>query len=216
MYGSIWVIPPLFGWNRFIFEGYGTTCTFDYISKEIWDRLYILILVIGGFFIPLLIILVSYAFILIKLSKRGHHLMHQNDDDQSHELQLRKLDIYHSHPKISLNDEQSRNGTTRESNENNQIIENLRHTEVRVTRTALFVCAIYCVAWGPYASMAILSQFGYNSFINAYTTAILGLFTKTAACINPLVYALSSSEFRRYLCFQPQLSHHHVSVSIHR
>ncbi len=200
MYGSIWVIPPLFGWNRFIFEGFDTTCTFDYISKRIWDRLYILILVIGGFLIPLLIILISYTFILIKLSKRSHHLMYQNGDDQSHELHLKQSNIYYFHSKTSLNDEQSLNGTIYESNENNQITENLRRTEVRVTRTALLVCAIFCTAWGPYALMAILSQFGYNSFINVYTTAILGLLTKTAACINPLVYALSSSTFRRRIC----------------
>jgi r-opsin len=194
------MIPPLFGWNRFIFEGFGTTCTFDYISKGVWDRLYMLILVIDGFLIPLLIILISYTFILIKLSKRARYFMYQNSDNQTHELQSRYLNGYYFHPTNCLNDEQSRNGTPLEPNVNNLIAQNLHHTEVRVTRTALLVCAIYCTAWGPYALMTILSQFGFNDFINAYTTAMLGLFTKTAACVNPLVYALSSSAFHRQIC----------------
>jgi r-opsin len=188
------------GWNRFIFEGLGTTCTFDYTSQTFWDRLYMLILVTGGFLVPLVIILVSYIFILIKLSKRGHHIVSQNSDHRSHELQLRQLSAYYSHPTKLLNDEQSRNEIILELNDNNQIPQLLRRTEVRVTRTALLVFAIYCIAWGPYALMTILSQFGFNSLINAYTTAMLGLFTKTAACVNPLIYALSSAAFRRQIC----------------
>jgi r-opsin len=200
MYGSIWVIPPLFGWNHFIFEGFGTSCTFDYTSKSVWGRLYILMLVIGGFFIPLLIIVICYIFILIELSKRSRHFLYQNSNNQRHGLQSRQLHIDYFHPTNSLNDERSRSEVNIEANENNQIVQNFRRTEIRATRTALLVCAIYCIAWGPYALMAILSNFDFNYFTNAYTTAMLGLFTKTAACINPLLYALSSSGFRRQIC----------------
>jgi r-opsin len=216
IYGSIWVIPPLFGWNRFIFEGFGTTCAFDYISKRIWDRLYVLILVTGGFLIPLLLILISYAFILIRLSKR-RRLMFQKNNDQSPHTPSRQLNFSYSHSTQILNSQESQRKTAITSLiDDTQIARNVHSTVARATHTALLLCAVFCAAWGPYALMAILSQFGFDYLINVYITAILGLFTKTAACINPLVYALSSSEFRRYLCFQPQLSHHHVSVSIHR
>jgi r-opsin len=198
MYGSIWIIPPLLGWNRFIFEGFGTTCTFDYISKNVWDRLYVMILVTGGFLIPLLIIIVSYTFILIKISRRSRCLM--NNDDQNYELELRKQTIFYSHPTNSFNDGQSRSESTLEPNQNNQITGNLLRTEARVTRTALLVCVIYCTAWGPYALMAILSQIGFTYCLNVYTTAMLSLFTKTAACINALIYAFSSSTFHRQIC----------------
>ncbi len=210
MYGSIWVIPPLFGWNRFIFEGFDTTCTFDYISKGIWDRLYILILVTGGFLIPLLIILISYTFILIKLSKRRCLMLQKNNDQSSHRTS-RQLNVYYSHStKLSNSPESQRKMTTTSLVDDTQIAGNIHGTETRATHTALLVCAIFCTAWGPYALMAILSQFGFDYFINVYTTAILGLLTKTAACINPLVYALSSSAFRQYLCLQPEFSQHHL------
>jgi hypothetical protein len=121
--------------------------------------------------------------------------MNQND-----ELELKQQNIFYSHPTNSFNNVYSRSESTVESNQNNQITGNLHRTEARVTRTALLVCAIYCIAWGPYAFMAILSQIGFNHFVTAYTTAILGLLTKTAACINPLIYALSSSAFHRQIC----------------
>ena len=193
IYGSIWVIPPLFGWNRFIFEGFGTTCTFDYVSKEMWDRLYVMTLVTGGFFIPLLTIIISYTFILIKLSKRSRYLMNHNN-----ELELQQ-NSFSSPPNTSTNDINFRSELNFESNQN-KITGNLHHTQLRVTRCALLVCAIYCAAWGPYALMTILSQIGFNHIVTAYTTALLGLFTKTAACINPLIYALSSSAFHREIC----------------
>jgi len=215
IYGSIWVIPPLFGWNRFIFEGFGTSCTFDYISREVWDRLYVFILVTGGFFIPLLVILTCYTFILIKLSEGRRFISQNNNDDSSH-TEARQTNVYYFHSPKPLNSQKShRKMTLAPLIDDNQVIQKIHDTEVRVTHTALLICIIYCTAWGPYALMAILSQFGFDYFINAYTTAILGLFTKTAACINSLIYALSSSAFRQHLRFQTDLPQHHLSLSNH-
>lgn len=197
LYGVIWIIPPLVGWSRFIFEGLGTTCTFDYMSQALEDRLYMLILVVGGFLIPLMLILASYTFILIKLSKRSRHL--SNNDNRNYELRLRPQNVCYFHPVHSLNDIQSRSGSTVEWSENNQITQNLHRTEARAARTALLVCAIYCTAWGPYAFMAILSNFGFTYIHNVYSTAVLSLCTKLAACVNPLIYAISSSSFRRQI-----------------
>jgi hypothetical protein len=162
-----------------------------------------LTLVAGGFLIPLTIIIVSYTFILIKLSKRGRHVISGNGDKQSYRLQPKQLTVYYFLPATPLNDEQFRSETASifETNEGTAIARNIRRTEARATRTALLVCAVYCLAWGPYASMAIVSQLGFDHLINVYTTATLSLFTKTAACINPLIYVLSSSRFRQQICF---------------
>ncbi|CAF2399503.1 unnamed protein product [Rotaria sp. Silwood2] len=202
VYGSMWIMPPLFGWNRFIFEGFGTTCTFDYFSRSLTDRLFILTLVTGGFLIPLSVILISYTFILIKLNGRGRHLMFRNSDEQNLQLQSRQVNVYDFQQANFLTDvrRQSEAGIIYEPNEENQIARHARLTEARARRTALSVCAIFCTAWGPYALMAVLSQFGFDHFINPYSTAMLGLLTKTAACVNPLIYALSSFTFRQQIC----------------
>ncbi|CAF3759802.1 unnamed protein product [Rotaria sp. Silwood1] len=202
LYSSVWIMPPLFGWNRFIFEGFGTTCTFDYFSQGYWDRLFIFTLVTGGFLIPLSVIIFSYTFILIKLNGRSRHIMFRNSDEQDLQLQSRQANDYDFQQANSLTDVrcQSEAAIIYEPNENNQITRNVRLTEARARRTALYVCAIFCTAWGPYALMAVSSQFGFDRFINPYTTAMLGLFTKTAACVNPLIYALSSITFRQQIC----------------
>jgi hypothetical protein len=124
--------------------------------------------------------------------------MCSNADDQ---LPSRKASVHYYHSGITLDDERSRSETTFiESNEDNQITRNVRRTEARAARTALLVITIFCVAWGPYALMVVLSQIGMDHFVNPYTTAILGSLTKTAACINPLIYALSSSIFHQQIC----------------
>jgi len=188
-------MPPLFGWNRFILEGFGTSCTFDYISKDLWDRLFVLTLVIGGFLIPLSIILLSYGFILIKLSQRGRQFIPQSHNEQNTTYYFNQLNPpseYRVH---------SGTPTTYDHNNNeNTIIRNIHRTEARATRTALLICGVFCLAWAPYAIMALISLLGFDYLINSYTTAMLGMFTKVAACINPLIYALSLNGFREQIC----------------
>jgi r-opsin len=194
-------MPPLFGWNRFILEGFGTSCTFDYVSKDFWDRAFILVLVTGGFIVPLTVILLSYTFILMKLSQRGRQFIpHTSADENSSTQQGQNYFFNQLNPS---NEHRTRNGTLSTHDcaaDDHSMTRNLRRTEARATRTALFICTLFCSAWGPYALMAILSVFGFDNILNAYSTAMLGMFTKVAACMNPLVYALSLNGFREQLC----------------
>ena len=61
---TIWTILPLFGWNRYVPEGNMTACGTDYITKDWISRSYII--VYGGwvYFLPLLMIIYSYFFIM--------------------------------------------------------------------------------------------------------------------------------------------------------
>ena len=203
IYGSIWILPPLFGWSRFVLEGFGTSCTFDYSSKGRRDRLFIFVLIIGGFLVPVSIIIVSYSFILARLFERGRRLTNLTIGDDHPTLQSKQLYVYHFHRSHSLSDDPPRSETTTifEGDEDKCIARNFRRTEIRATRTALMVCTLFCTAWGPYSLMAVLAQLGVDQFVNPYSTAILAMFTKIAACINPLIYALLSSTFRRQICF---------------
>lgn len=203
IYGSMWILPPLFGWNRFILEGFGTSCTFDYMSKNPSDRSFILFLVIGGFFVPLFVITVSYACILLKLFERGRRLAASTIDGDNVSLQSHQLYFFQFYYATStFNDDRTRSGTMSifDSNDENPVLRSIRLVEIRATRTALLACAVFCMAWAPYSLMTLAAQFGFEHFANPYSTAVLALMTKTAACINPLVYALSSSTFRRQLC----------------
>lgn len=218
LYGSIWIMPPLFGWNRFILEGFGTSCTFDYVSKNRWDQTFIFILILGGFILPLLVIIISYTIILMKLSQRGRQLINQSSGTPYSHSQSTQLGTYFFNHLPVPHDGQVRIASTptHEPSENSNMSRNLRRTEARATRTALLVCVVFCAAWGPYAFMALLSLFGWDHLVNAYTTAMLGIFTKAAAGINPLVYALSLRGFRKQICsyvkclFHCDKKHHHL------
>ena len=38
LYSFIWSSPPLIGWNRYTFEGFGTSCSFDYLTDTLKSR----------------------------------------------------------------------------------------------------------------------------------------------------------------------------------
>lgn len=137
------------------------------------------------------------------MNSRTRDPIFQNSDDQINQSKSREPNIINHQLTKSLIDvlSQSETGTICEPNEDNCVRRHMRISEARARRTALLACAIFCAAWGPYASMAILSEIGIDYFINEYTTAVLGLFTKTAACINPLLFALSTVTFRQQIYF---------------
>lgn len=59
----VWSIPPLFGWNRYILEGLGTTCSFDYLTRSTADKSLVMLMFVCGFCVPLLVICVCYGYI---------------------------------------------------------------------------------------------------------------------------------------------------------
>ncbi|KAG8175379.1 hypothetical protein JTE90_018064 [Oedothorax gibbosus] len=56
--------PPMFGWGAFVPEGFLTSCSFDYLSRTASNRSYFLYIFFFGFFLPIFVISVCYAFIM--------------------------------------------------------------------------------------------------------------------------------------------------------
>ncbi len=63
IYGCFWATYPLFTANRFVLDGYLTTCTFDYTNQQFSTKILILLMFLGGFVIPLLLIIAFYTAI---------------------------------------------------------------------------------------------------------------------------------------------------------
>lgn len=61
LYAILLTIPPAMGWNRYIPIPSRVSCHPDWYSQELSDQSYIIYLVTFGFFIPLIIIILSYA-----------------------------------------------------------------------------------------------------------------------------------------------------------
>ena len=69
LYSFIWAVLPFFTHNRYTLEGFLTSCSFDYISTNLSNRIVIISMLIGGFILPLLLIALFYILIVFILRK---------------------------------------------------------------------------------------------------------------------------------------------------
>ncbi|CAL8073880.1 unnamed protein product [Orchesella dallaii] len=59
------VLPPLLKvWNRFSPEGLLTTCSFDYMNDNTWDKSFVIFIFTCAYVIPLLILILCYSQIV--------------------------------------------------------------------------------------------------------------------------------------------------------
>ena len=56
LYGFVALLPPLIGWNRFVPGKAGLSCAPDWTTQDLVSTVYIVLLVVGGFFIPFIMI----------------------------------------------------------------------------------------------------------------------------------------------------------------
>lgn len=59
-----WTLAPMFGWSRYVPEGNMTACGTDYLSQDIVSVSYIMAYSFFVYWLPLLLIIYSYTFIL--------------------------------------------------------------------------------------------------------------------------------------------------------
>ena len=63
--------------------------------------------------------------------------------------------------------------------------------EVRIAKVAITNVCIWVIAWSPYATIAMMGQFGGAHYLTPVVTQLPSFFAKTASCINPIVFAVS-------------------------
>nr|APY20678.1 long wavelength sensitive opsin 1 [Xanthostigma xanthostigma] len=64
LFGLLWTVLPLFGWNRYVPEGNMTACGTDYLNKKWLSKSYILVYSVFVYYLPLFTIIYSYFFIV--------------------------------------------------------------------------------------------------------------------------------------------------------
>ncbi|XP_045118889.1 rhodopsin-like isoform X4 [Portunus trituberculatus] len=77
-YSAGWCCPPLLGWNQYVLEGFLTSCTFDYLTEEPWSRIYVFLLFVFAYVVPLCVITVCYSLIYFSVSRHDHLLVRDN------------------------------------------------------------------------------------------------------------------------------------------
>ncbi|OON21721.1 7 transmembrane receptor, partial [Opisthorchis viverrini] len=81
-----------------------------------------------------------------------------------------------------------------------------RKVSFRTVKTTSVLISMYLVAWGPYAVVTLLSVFGYRNHLTPIGTELPGLFAKTSALYNPIVYVVRNGSFRKMVAKRRQRS----------
>ncbi|XP_033747548.1 rhodopsin, GQ-coupled-like [Pecten maximus] len=71
--------------------------------------------------------------------------------------------------------------------------------EMKIAKIALMLISLFILSWCPYATIALVAQFGSADFVTPLMSELPVLLAKTSAMHNPLVYALSHPRFRAAL-----------------
>lgn len=106
---AVWIwsfasaLPPIFGWGRYIPEGFQTSCTYDYLTRTENNRSFILFLYIFGFAVPLAIIFSCYGMIvravkvheneMKKTAKKLNAEMRSNQEKKNMEIRVAKIAV---------------------------------------------------------------------------------------------------------------------------
>lgn len=174
MCASVWVYslffsgPPIFGFlNRYVPEGYLTSCSFDYLSDDFNSRIYIFIFFIGAFVVPMAIIIYSYIGIVFVV-KRSRLVFNESKTEGS-----------------------GKEGT------NFAKFQTQRNNEIKLAKIAFCLITLWVLTWSPYAVVALIGIFYDQSLLTPTASMIPGLFAKTSSFINPFVYALSHPKFKQ-------------------
>jgi len=68
--------------------------------------------------------------------------------------------------------------------------------EMRVAKSAMINVTLFYICWTPYTAIVVTGMLGNQDYITPLITVLPAMFSKTLACYNPMVYALSHPRFR--------------------
>ena len=175
------MLPEFFSNNGFVLEGFLTHCSFDYLSRDHFTRAYIMISFCVGFFIPLIVIIVLNTLIFKILKTKNEQFFSKrveinkrsrnNDSDEIKKIRDNKIIVHFTNHKLN---------------------------ELKILKTIVLMCSLFCLSWGPYSVMTLFAQYGNHieRYINPYTVNIPALFAKTSTFTDPIVYLLLNKECR--------------------
>ena len=179
IYCAALITPPwLFGWSSFKPEGLLVTCSWDYTSRTLSNRIYYVYLLVFGFVLPVVVLMFCYSAIFRVITRSAK--------------EITRL--------ITTSD-----GGMHFSKTTMSFLQRRRQTEVWTAMLILWLVLLYLTAWTPYAVVSLIGQFGpldddgQVQWLSPLTTSIPAFFAKTAIVLNPLVYGFCHPQFRRIL-----------------
>ena len=151
------------------------TCSWDYSSRDLSNRLYYIYLLVLGFVLPVAVLTFCYSAIfrfIVRSSREMTRLIMTSD------------------------------GTASFSKTTMSFRKRRRQTDVRTALIILSLALLCFTAWTPYAVVSLIGQFGplgegeEQLHLSPLTTSIPAFLAKTAIVFDPIVYGFSHPQFR--------------------
>ncbi|CAH8664228.1 hypothetical protein MS3_00004199 [Schistosoma haematobium] len=166
LWSLIWTIPPLFGFGRYVTEGYQTSCTMDYISTDLNNRLFNIGLFGFGFLCPLFLSLFCYARIILIVRSRGKDFIEMAASSKGTNQKEKGANVSSS------------------------------KSDTFVLKSSAILLGVYLLCWTPYSVVCLMALIGYADYITPLMVELPCLCAKTAAVWDPCIYAFRYPKFR--------------------
>ena len=208
------IAPQLLTTHRFVLEGFLTTCSFDYLSKNLFTTIMIMNMFVFGFLLPLLIIIIFYTAMFIKLRSNDLFLSYHVRFTQENSSSINVNSDYKDGIDISKFEYKSNtikiqkiiNKSCTSLAKKNKAEYLIMQREQKLIKMILIMVMMFCVAWLPYSFTSLYAQFGNNvkSYVTPLTTSAAVFFAKSSSVYNPFIYTLTNQNcrkcFKRYFC----------------
>ena len=171
-YSASWAVAPLVGWGKFILEGTNTSCTFDFLTRDLNTRSYVTGIFTAHFIVPVSVICCSYVLIFKSIT--------------SHQRQLFLAMRVYGEEEIPLSVRNSRMNAGMKN-------------AIKTAKVSAIVILVFCISWFPYATVALIGEFGDKTLVTRLVSGIPCLCAKFSTIINPLMYALIHPKYREKL-----------------
>nr|BAQ54936.1 opsin, arthropsin type [Indolestes peregrinus] len=224
-YCALMCAPPLFGWSRYVAEGFLTSCSWDYLSRTPANRSYYIYLLSLGFVVPVCVIAYCYAFILAAIRAHGKEMaavkgmmtggsppsfgsnvsggMGMNCRSHYHYHSNHHSPHHHNHGQRLAQRHGSSNTSATATTSHPHHMRSASHRSgarssnaVRTAEVILTLILLFLISWTPYSVISLIGQFGDMQKITPWTATLPAIFAKASVIYNPIVYGLSHPHFR--------------------
>lgn len=211
--GSIWFyalamsVPPMLGWGDYVKDAYWASCTFDFYSKNLNSKSYLVFLLSFGFILPCSCIVTCYISIFLRIRDSRNAVKKLVDAVETQLISKEAVGrrFARSHTVCSIYENNHAENSLKPSAhlEHSRspiiispVITRLAKEEVKFAKLSLVVIIGFLICWTPYAFLAILYQFDWLSFYTPITSAVTLLMAKSSVALNPIIYVFREKQFR--------------------
>lgn len=205
---SVWCVavilslPPLFGWNEYVFQADKASCTVLWATPSKWDKFYTLFLVSVSFALPLIVILWGYI-IIFKAARNNSERTRRNSfipSNQIDDLSQMPLKDDRRRP-CNISRPSSMPILLRRRSSSSRTLPLLwKRDEWKTALTSFLVVFTFVICWLPYFIIIILeSVLTKPESIPAEVETVSILLAMSSCAINPLVYVFWNNSARQEL-----------------